>query len=325
MSPHGPHIEEGTLEALLDGALRKAQARAVRQHLDACPSCMERYRDMETLFAALAALPRLEPTPGFAARVMARVPAPAASAVTLPALSGAPLAARVRGAVRALVGGLRRAPHLAPELLGAWVDGELAPAAGARVERHLVACERCAGEVQALRAVGTRLGSLPRFAPSDGFAERVMARVQVPAPSAVAEESPAGSRVLGWAARLAPRSRRAWAVLAGASVTPAVTFALVLYAVFSHPEVTPGALVSFLLWKADEVVGRLAGSLSGALGGAGDGAVGGLVQVLSGAPWVAAALLVLYVAACALALRLLYRHIIAPNLTGSRYVRAIAS
>lgn len=72
-----------------------------------------------------------------------------------------------------------RGTHLTPDQIeAAALDG-----AGLAQDRsaHLLACAECAGDVAALRRVAVALSTLPELAPTAGFADRVMARVELPA------------------------------------------------------------------------------------------------------------------------------------------------
>ena len=67
------HPEEERLEALAAGELDRADAAVVESHLVGCARCREEVEEWRALFGALADLPELEPNPGFADAVMARV------------------------------------------------------------------------------------------------------------------------------------------------------------------------------------------------------------------------------------------------------------
>jgi hypothetical protein len=70
--------------------------------------------------------------------------------------------------------------HLAPEEVELWAEG-LLPAARAL---HLPQCPACLATADEARRFFVALANLERPAPSEGFAERVMARVQIPHGSA---------------------------------------------------------------------------------------------------------------------------------------------
>jgi hypothetical protein len=69
--------------------------------------------------------------------------------------------------------------HLATDEIELWAQG-LLPAARAM---HLADCSLCRVEADRERKVILELVQLPTFAPSAGFADRVMAQVKIPTPS----------------------------------------------------------------------------------------------------------------------------------------------
>ena len=69
--------------------------------------------------------------------------------------------------------------HLTTEEIELWAQG-LLPAARAL---HLADCSLCRVEGDRERKVILELVQLPHFAPTAGFADRVMAQVKVPTPS----------------------------------------------------------------------------------------------------------------------------------------------
>jgi hypothetical protein len=71
------------------------------------------------------------------------------------------------------------AMHLTTDEIELWAQG-LLPAARAL---HLADCSLCRVEADRERKVMLELVQLPRFAPSAGFADRVMAQVRVHTPS----------------------------------------------------------------------------------------------------------------------------------------------
>jgi len=69
--------------------------------------------------------------------------------------------------------------HLTTDEMALWAHC-LLPAARAM---HLADCSLCRVEAERERKVILELVQLPKFAPSPGFADRVMAQVKVPTPS----------------------------------------------------------------------------------------------------------------------------------------------
>ncbi|HYU28582.1 MAG TPA: hypothetical protein VEK83_06110 [Gemmatimonadales bacterium] len=72
-----------------------------------------------------------------------------------------------------------RTMHLTTDEIELWAQG-LLPAPRAI---HLAECSLCRVEADRERKVILELVQLPKFAPSAGFADRVMAQVKVPTPS----------------------------------------------------------------------------------------------------------------------------------------------
>lgn len=70
-------------------------------------------------------------------------------------------------------------PHLTPDEIELWAQG-LLPAAR---DIHVAACAGCHATAGRERKLYRELAQLTRFTPEFGFAERVMAKVKIPAPS----------------------------------------------------------------------------------------------------------------------------------------------
>jgi anti-sigma factor RsiW len=311
------HTSADRLQALLDGALPPRERARVEEHLAGCARCAEELDGWRLLFEELSALPRHAPAQGFQARVMASVALP----------SAAPLGERLRRRILALLPS-PRPEHPGSERLQDFLDGALPAGQAGRLVAHLDACEACASEADAWRAVYARLGALPELAPRAGFADRVMAAVRLTSPAMAETESRApavaGLRLPDWRRALAvagrvvprvlPKTRRAWAALAGVAVTPAVTVGLVLYTLFSHPTLTPQALISFAIWKITELAAVTWGGLTALAFDAGQVVgVDALARSLFEAPVMLAGGALAYSFVCALALRVLYK-----NLWGQR-------
>jgi anti-sigma factor RsiW len=313
------HVSAERLQALLDGTLPSREVGQVEEHVAACAGCSEELESWRVLFEDLSALPRLGPTRNFRDRVMATVELP----------SRAPLTERLRRRLAAFLPS-PRPEHPAGERLQDFLDGALPVPQVARIATHLEACAACASEVDAWRAVYARLGGLETYAPSAGFTDRVMAAVRVPVIDAATAttrpatlvESPARARGLSalhlpdWrralvgVGRFVPKTRRAWAALAGVALTPAVTLGLVLYTVFSHPTLTPQALASFALWKVTELVAAAWTAAPQLVLDAGQTmGVDALFRALLDAPFMLAGGALAYSAVSALALRVLYKNL----------------
>jgi hypothetical protein len=120
--------------------------------------------------------------------------------------------------------------------------------------------------------------------------------------------------VAAWLRRAVPSTRRAWAAVLGAGVTPAVTVALVAYAVFSHPLVTVSTLGSFVWLKATGLTTSLGQS---ALAPLQEQALlveaWSMFEALVQSPELAAALATLVSGLTLAALWVLYRNVIASH------------
>jgi len=69
--------------------------------------------------------------------------------------------------------------HLTTEEIELWAIGLL----GAARALHLSDCTLCRDEAERERRVVLALAGLPQFAPSAGFADRIMSQVRIPTPS----------------------------------------------------------------------------------------------------------------------------------------------
>jgi len=294
------HLSAERMQAFLDGDLPTGEVGSVEAHLATCARCAEEFQTWRVLFGDLAGLPAHAPSRGFGERVLAAVERPERLGV----------AARVGRWVAGL-GPHPRDAHVSSARLQDLLDGGLPARQVARVRAHVDGCSACAHELDAWRSVYARLSGMEGFQPSPGFAERVLARL---AAAPVAVRLPAWRRALATAQRYVPRTRRAWAAISGVAVTPAVTCALVLYTVFSHPTLTPQALVSFALWQVTDLLASAWGAVSATAVNLGQGAgLGSVLGTLVDAPWVVAGGALAYSLVSVLALRVLYK-----NLMGGR-------
>lgn len=309
------HVGDGVLQDFLEGTLAARESARVGQHLEACTACTSEADAWLVMMRRLDGLDTFAPKDGFAERVMAVVDLPVAR----------PLAARIRQRLTELLGG-HVSEHVPAGVLQDFVDGLLPARAVARVEVHVTGCATCASEAEDWRTVMAHLETLERLTPQQGFADQVMARVQVPQRATSVATLPIWSNVLAAAARLVPQTHEAWAAVSGVAVTPAVTVGLILYVVSSHPTLTLGSLASFAWWQVTDLGSMALSGLSAAVLQSGElFSVYSLFETLASAPLMVAGGFLTYSMASALALRVLYRNLVANRAVNAHYAYVSAS
>jgi anti-sigma factor RsiW len=125
------------------------------------------------------------------------------------------------------------AAHLTEWTIEQLAEGGLPEAELPRAREHLERCQRCASEVEAYRALFTALSDLPRFAPREGFADAVMARVCT---------APEPDPVYAWLVERLPKTRRGWTLFTGAVSAPVVVALALAGWLLTHPGVTVSAV-----------------------------------------------------------------------------------
>jgi hypothetical protein len=149
--------------------------------------------------------------------------------------------------------------HPATETLEAYAEGALESGERAVFESHLLGCERCQAGVEEWRSLFAALESLPRFAPTTGFADRVMARVRIPQPQvawsarALAQLRTAGQRAERWM----PHTTRAWALVAAMLALPVVVAGAIVTWLLTRDYVTAEALRTAVVGTVDNGAQRL--------------------------------------------------------------------
>ncbi len=314
-TPVAEHVGQAVLQDFLDGVLGRREVAMLESHLAECTPCAVEADSWLALLRRLEGLERFAPTEGFSQRVMTEVRVGEA----------VPLTARVRARVAALLPASSDR-HLDTGRLHDFLDGMLPARQMARVTTHLGACQSCTAEVDGWRALLSQLDDLERLDPGRQFAERVMAGVRIPVAVAAAEKTPLWSQALATAYRFVPQTRRAWAAISGVAVTPAVIAGVVLYAVFSHPNVTPGTLASFVWWRVTDLATLGLTTLSSAaLESAQIFGIYSLFEALLAAPLLLTSGLLAYSLLNGLALRVLYKNLIANRPMDGRYAHVSAS
>lgn len=301
MSTHNDHghLSAERIQAFLEEELPKREHRFVEEHLEACARCSSELAAWQAIFADLGALRSHRPHEGFADRVMTNV--------RLPEPRSFP--ERIRSRAAAMLG-LGESGHVDGTLAQDLVDGLLPGRQAARVRRHIERCGPCADQVEGFARIVSGLADLPRFEPSAAFADHVMARVAL-APQVAPERVTEPRGWLAAARRLVPRTRRAWAALSGAAVTPVATIGLVVYAVFSHPTLTVESLLSYVSWQVADLAAMGWGAMVGLMA-QGVAALGlrDLLGAAASAPMAIAGASVLYSVLVVMALRVLYKNLV---------------
>jgi anti-sigma factor RsiW len=241
------HLTAERIQAFLDDALSRDDRAEIQEHATSCGRCQAELETWQLLYSELGGLPELSPAPNFRERVLAGLDTAVAGEQRLPVSAEQRLP--VSGEQR-LFGWLRQravraAEHLGPERLQDYVEGLLPERQMARVSAHLEACEDCHGEEEQWRSLIHGIEKLPVMAPSSAFASHVMGQIRI--------------------GRLVPRTQKAWAVISGIALTPFTVGALLAYAVFSNPLVTPGVLASFLWWRISDGANAVWGLLADGL------------------------------------------------------------
>ena len=259
------HLTAERIQAFLDDVLSRDDRAEVQEHATFCGRCQAELETWQLLYSELGELPELSPAPNFRERVLASLD------TAVPAVAAAHAENPLFGWLRRRA--VRAAEHLDPERLQDFVEGLLPAPQMARVSAHLEACGGCRAEEEQWRSLIHGIEQLPVMVPSDAFASHVMGQIRIgrlvrPVAARTAHGS-ALAPVLAWAGRwagrLVPRTQKAWAVISGIALTPVTVFALLAYAVFRNPLVTPEGLASFVWWRISDGATALRGLLADGL------------------------------------------------------------
>jgi hypothetical protein len=123
--------------------------------------------------------------------------------------------------------------HLLPDEIDQLLDGEVGFGV-APLQAHLNECGQCRAAYEEERAVVEALEHLPRLAPSQDFAGRVMAQVQIYEPWHVAARDATLARIRA----LAPRSRPVRLALGGAALSMAALVSVAAVWLIGHADAT---------------------------------------------------------------------------------------
>jgi anti-sigma factor RsiW len=305
------HLTAQQIQSLLDGQLSDGEFADAQEHVVFCSRCQVDFEAWQLLYAELGGLAEIEPSPEFAARVLEHMPAQEG-------------AASWRRKVRAWISvrGRGAREHLSPERLQDYIEGLVPARQVARIEAHLSGCTACRSDVAAWQGLFEGLGTLPSMEPAEGFYERVMAQHRVL--QLVEAWEPSAARISAFARvkRLVPRTRRAWAVVAGLAMPPIAIGSVLLFEVFSTPALTPGYLASFLSWRVTELGTALgSGLMDGAVESAAAFQAYALIDFLSGSPLIALAGAVAFAALSGSAAWILYANLFQTRRTEHPYAQ----
>jgi anti-sigma factor RsiW len=306
------HLTAERIQAFLDEALSEAERAEVQEHATFCGRCQAELETWQLLYFELGELPELSPAPNFRDRVLAGLD------TAVPAAAGEN---RLLGWLRR--GAVRAAEHLDPERLQDYVEGLLPARQMARVSAHLDSCGVCRSEEAQWRGLIQGIEQLPVMAPSSAFAGRVMGQVRLGRLVRPVAARNVRGRALAWVGRLIPQTQRTWAVISGIAFTPITVVALLTYAVFSNPLVTPAGLASFLWWRISSGATAMMGFLADGLleSPVAFFAYSGL-DLLAGAPAITAMIAVSFSALTGLATWVLYRNLMTTRTVDGKYARA---
>lgn len=306
------HLTAERIQALLDGHLSDGEFADAQEHVVFCSRCHADLEAWQLLYAELGGLAEIGPSSDFAARVLEHLPTHAET-----------LSWRQRVRAWIAVRGRNAMEHLSPERLQDYIQGLVPARQVARIEAHLSGCTACRSDVATWQELFEGLGTLDSMEPADGFYERVMAQHRVL--QLVEAWEPVAARVGAFALvrRLVPRTRRAWAAVAGLAVPPITIGSVLLFEVFSNPALTPGYLASFLSWKVTEL-GTALGSrlMDGAVESAATFQAYAVIDHLSGSPLIALAGAVVFAALSASAAWILYANLVHSRRTEHPYAQA---
>ncbi len=306
------HLTAERIQAFLDEALSQNESAEVQEHAAFCGRCQAELEAWQLLYSELGDLPELSPAPNFRDRVLAGLDA----AVPVASAEKRQFGWSRRRAARA-------AEHLNPERLQDYIEGLLPARQMARVSTHLEACGVCRGEEEQWRGLIQGIEKLPVMAPSSAFAHQVMGQIRIGRLVRPVAARTVRERVLAWASRLIPQTQRTWAVISGIALTPTTVVALLAYAVFSNPLVTPEGLASFFWWKISGMATAIGGLLADGLVESGIAFYAySFWDLLAGAPAVTAMVAVSFAAATGLAGWVLYRNLITTPTVDGEYARA---
>jgi len=244
----------------LDGELPAHERAAFEAEIASDRALAAEVASWRVLLGTLDEVATFAPSPDFRVRVLASLNARRSFR--------ARLLDRLRGGSSAHVANVFAA------LLDEGLDARQARALSAFMAGDSEAASALAG----WRHLFRELETLPAFAPSEGFADRVMARVRVPERERATAAGvvragaglpalPVGARqwalVRNWIGQRWPSPRDRFAATSGLAVGPVAAFLVTLHMLSGNPLLTPSNVASFLETRAGATVSRLADTAFG--------------------------------------------------------------
>lgn len=226
-------IEAELLSAYLDGEVSPEERARIAQRLASDPACASHLEALQALQEALRDLPRYRLATAVEERILREIE-------------------------RLAVESPRPAPgqEIEAELLSAYLDGEVSDQEREWVERVLADSAPYRSQLEALRTLDAELRGLPVFQLDDGFAGRVLRRIEIESETAEPMEVSPAPQVQPAKAADAPARRSAWRgfVWAAAVVAAAVVLMVNLVPSRVEPERpgrplnSPLTLINHKLW-----------------------------------------------------------------------------
>ena len=132
--------------------------------------------------------------------------------------------------------------HPTADRLEAFAEGSLQAGERVVLESHLIGCPSCQTRMEEWRALFVTLSQLPRFEPSVGFANRVMAHVRVSPRTAWQEWAHKANALV---IRAAPKTNRGWSLAAALLALPVILGGSAIAWLVSRSYITPEALMGY--------------------------------------------------------------------------------
>ena len=249
-----PDPRTSRLFSYLDGEMNAGERAVFEAEIASDGALAAEVASWRGLLATLDEVAAFAPSPDFRVRVLASLNAPRAW--------WARLLDRLRGTPAA---------H-PPNVFAALLDEGLATRQARALTDFVARDPEAAAALAGWRRFYRKLDALPAFAPSEGFADRVMARVRMPQgsravrPAAVRSGTglpvpPGAARqwalARGWIGKLWPSPRDRFAATSGLAVGPFAAFVVTLRMLSDNPLLTTSNVTSFVQTRAGAAVSRL--------------------------------------------------------------------